>query len=364
VTWAQRTLRNAAQVAHELAAGLDERRRELGERLAANPEPWLARHLGVLSPDASPALREDYVRRAGTAAAYREARGITDLRQAVSFGPHPEPELAAMQRDTFASLEITDEQAEIGAMSRGELQARVLEGDRAQAAAPPEVSGRLRLTAQAEADAWQQSAAAEADHNPVQADSARALSHQMAAEKTRLEAASARYEEWSAKTAGTRETAGKAKAELHRRGHQPAPAGTPQPPSTLNWWRQFEANLEAADQALTRQQQAAIDTGRPWPPPARHSQPQQEAERAPQPGNPVAEQPEILEPGPGRDEQRAARLDELHARAGNAAARIEAQQAELEISSQYTARLQREAQAEPQAGRQAKAPDEIEMELQ
>ena len=181
------------------------------------------------------------MRRAGTAAAYREARGITDPRQAVSFGPHAEPELAAMQRDTLASLEITDEQAEIGAMSRGELQARVLEGDRAQATAPPEVSGRLRLTAQAEADAWQQSAAAEADHNPVQADSARALAHQMAAEKTRLEAASARYEEWSAKTAGARETAGKAKAELHRRGHQPAPAGTPQPPGTLNWWRQIRS---------------------------------------------------------------------------------------------------------------------------
>ena len=366
VTWAQRTPRNAAQVADELAVGLDERRRELGERLAANPEPWLARHLGVLSPDASPALREDYVRRAGTAAAYREARGITDPRQAVSFAPHPEPELAAMQRDTFASLEITDEQAEIGAMSHGELQARVLEGERAQATAPPEVSGRLRLTAQAEADAWQQSAAAEADHNPVKAASARALAHQMAAEKTRLEAASAKYEEWSAKTAGTRETAGKAKAELHRRGHEPAPAGTPQPQSTLNWRRQVEANLEAADQVLTHQQQAAVDTGEPWPPPARHSQAQPEAERAPQPGNPVAEQPEILEPGPGRDAQRAVRLDELHARAGNAAARIEARQAELEASSQYTARMQREAQAEPQADRQAKAkaPDEIEMELQ
>ncbi len=363
VTWAQRTPGNAAQAAHELAAGLDERRRELGERLAANPEPWLARHLGVLSPDASPALREEYVRRAGTAAAYREARGITDPQQAVSFGPHPEPELAAMQRDTFASLEITDEQAEIGAMSRGELEARVMEGDRAQATAPPEVSGRLRLTAQAEADAWQQSAAAEADHNPVQAGSARALAHQMAAEKTRLEAASARYEEWSAKTAGTRETAGKAKAELHRRGHEPAPAGTPQPHSTLDWWRQFQANLEAAGQALTRQQQAAIDTGQPWPP-ARHPQPQPEAERAPQPGNPVAEQPEIREPGPGHDQQRAARLAELQARAGHAAARIKAQQAQLEASSQHTARLQRQAQAEPQADRQAETPDEIEMEVQ
>ena len=70
----------------------------------------------MLSPDASPALREEYVRWPGTAAAYREARGITDPQQAVSFGPHPEPELAAMRRDAFQALEIADEQAEIRAI--------------------------------------------------------------------------------------------------------------------------------------------------------------------------------------------------------------------------------------------------------
>jgi hypothetical protein len=104
-------------------------------------------------------------------------------------------------------------------MSRGELEARVLQGERAQATAPPDVSGRPRLAAQAEADAWQQSAAAETEHDLMQAHEARALADQMGAEKSRLEAASARYEEWSAKTIGARETAGKAKAELQRRGH-------------------------------------------------------------------------------------------------------------------------------------------------
>jgi hypothetical protein len=100
----------------------------------------------------------------------------------------------------------------------------------AQATAPPDVSGRLRLAAQAEADAWQQSAAAETEHDLMQAHEARALANQIAAEKSRLEAASARYEEWSAKTIGARETAGKAKAELQRRGHEAAPTQTPQPP--------------------------------------------------------------------------------------------------------------------------------------
>jgi hypothetical protein len=185
----------------------------------------------------------------------------------------------------------------------------------------------------------------------------------MAAERSGLEAASARYEEWSAKTAGTRETAGKAKAELQRRGHEPAPAETPQPQGTLEWWREFETDVEAADRALARQQQAAIHVGQPWPP-VRHPQPQPEAEHAPQPGKTMPEQPEIPGPEADHDGEHAARLDELQARADDAAARIEAQRAELDASKEYTARIQREAQAEPGADRQAEAPDEIEMELQ
>ena len=177
-----------------------------------------------------------------------------------------------------------------------------------------------------------------------------------------LEAVGARYEEWSAQTADTRKTTGKATAELQRRGHEPAPAETPEPQSTLDWWQEFEADVEAADRALARQQQAAIDAGQPWPP-VRHLAAQSEAEHAPQPGNYKPEQPEVLEPEPDRYGERAARLDELQARASDAAARVEAQRAELDASQEYTARMQREVQAEPEADRQAEAPDEIEMEL-
>lgn len=49
--------RRRPAVARELAAALDGRARALGERLAASPEPWLARELGVLAPGGSPALR-------------------------------------------------------------------------------------------------------------------------------------------------------------------------------------------------------------------------------------------------------------------------------------------------------------------
>ena len=243
------------------------------------------------------------------------------------------------------------------------LEARVFEGDRAQAIAPPDVSRRLRLTAQAEADAWQQSAAAETEHDPVQARNARALANDMATKKSRLETASARYEQWSAKTSSTRETAGKAQAELQRRGHEPAPAETPQPHSTLEWWRESEADVETAGQALARQQQAAVDAGHQWPL-VRHPPMQPETEHAPQPRNFTPGQPEIPGPEPDRHGGRAARLDELQARSDDAAARIEAQRAEQDASKEYTARMEREVRAEPEADWQAEAPDEIEMELQ
>ena len=72
--------------------------------------------------------------------------------------------------------------------------------------------------------------------------------------------------------------------------------------------------------------------------------------------------PEAAEPGPA-DDGRAARLDELQARADEAARRIDAQRAELDASSEHTARIEREAQAEPEADRQAETPYDMEMEL-
>ena len=219
-TWAQRTPASPPPIARELAAALDDRARALGERLTASPEPWLAERLGVLVPGASPALREEYTRRAGIAAAYREAAGITDPDRAVSPEPHRgNPELETMRKAVFAALEIRDEADILGGLDRGELEARALQGQRAQAAAPPNVSSQLRLTAQAEADTHQQAADAQTQHDHPGAASAAALAAQLAAERERLEAANARYEKWSVDTHGIRDTAGKAAAELQRRGH-------------------------------------------------------------------------------------------------------------------------------------------------
>jgi len=150
-------------------------------------------------------------------------------------------------------------------MTHGELEARILDGDRALASAPPDVSRELRLTARAEADAWQQAADAEIKHDPAASAGTTALARHMATRREQLEAANARYEKWATDTSGKRDAAGKARAELERRGLAPQAAERRQPeaeggPKTVvEWWRQLEADLAAVDRALDA---LALPTGR------------------------------------------------------------------------------------------------------
>ena len=359
-TWAQRTPASAPAVAHQLAAALDDRARALGERMAASPEPWLARQLGVLAPNASPALRAEYIRRAGTAAAYREAAGITNPGQAVSPEPHRnQPELEAMRKTVLAALEIRDEADMLCGLDRGELEARALEGEHVRAAAPPDVSSQLRLTAQAEADALQQSADAEAQHDHPGAANATALAAQLAAERQRLEAGDARYEQWSAETHATRDTAGKAKAELQRRGHA-LPGGEPhlqpegKPQLAAGLWQQLEADAEAVNCADTSEHQAASNTRDPRPPQRFPDRNLLSASRS-EPRTSVKNEP--------AQENQTARLDELLARTAQAAQRIAAQQTERQASSEYAARMELEVQTQAEAGQQTEARDGAEIEM-
>ena len=274
MTWAQRTPADAPAVAHELAAGLDQRARALGEQLAASPEPWLASQLGVLAPHASPLLREDYARRAAAAAAYREAAGITDPGQAIAPEPHRgNPELDHLRQAAIRALEIRDETEILRRMTQGELEARILDGDRAQASAPPDVSRELRLTAQAEADAWQQSADAEIRHDRAGSADAKALARHLAAQREQLEAANARYEKWADRhqreKGSSRESQGRTGAARTRAAGQPdsnSPSAEGEPLTMVEWWRQLEADIAAVDRAIEREHQAAIAAGRPWPP--------------------------------------------------------------------------------------------------
>jgi conjugative relaxase-like TrwC/TraI family protein len=307
--WAQRTPQNAPRMAHELAQGLDARLAELGDRAVREPQPWLLDRLGVLAPGASPLLREDYARRAGIAAGYREAAGITDPRQAISLHPHHgNPGLEAMRLAAIRALEITVEQ--VHEMSRGQLEARVAEGERVMASAPPDVSAKLKVAALAEADALRRAADTEVAGDREAAGNARDLAALLNAEKASLEPGAARYEGWSGATARVREQAGEAKAELDRRGY-------PEPEEDGAALSQFGPDLAAVDAAaeaaFSRQEQAAS------------------------------------EPAEAAEDPRAVLARDALERAKVAAGRLSAERDEAAGLDDYAARMEREAQVQEPA---------------
>jgi len=172
-------------------------------------------HLGTLPADASPLLREDYARRAGIAAGYREAAGITDPSTAISLTGHKSfPELETMRRDAIRAVEIADDEALIRAASHGELEARVTRGEQSQAVAPAPAHN-LRAVTLAEAEAKTRAADPDADE-ATRAEAASLVSI-LSGQRAELEAVQAKYDRWSTETAEVRESASQAKAELERR---------------------------------------------------------------------------------------------------------------------------------------------------
>ena len=263
-TWAQRTPENASRLAHEAAKAIDDRITALGLRCAENPEPWLTSKLGAFPGHGSALEQQDYLHRAGSAAAYREAAGIDDPHQAVSLTPHKgDPVRERMRKDTITRLEIRDEEQLYRAMSRGELEAKEQHARRAYAAAPKDVSAELKTTAQAEADQRQAALEAEAQSDDVTAKALHSLADLLGTRKAALEADHAKHENWSAQTTGLRETGGKARAELARRGQ----ASEARPGETnLEWWQRFERDCQAFEQHLINLEAQAETKGAPWPP--------------------------------------------------------------------------------------------------
>jgi hypothetical protein len=85
VTWAQRTPENAPALAHELATGLDDRRRELGERALANPEPppgWISCRPAQMRPRAASMHSGQSSRRAASTRRGSSARHRPDRKPA------------------------------------------------------------------------------------------------------------------------------------------------------------------------------------------------------------------------------------------------------------------------------------------
>ena len=355
---------------------------------AAKPEPWLARHLGMLRADASPMEVADYERRAGFTASYREAAGITNPNQAVSPEPHHgNPELENMRQQAIREMEIRDEAAMWAGMDRGQLEAHTAAADRAHAAAPPDVGSQLRATAHAEADAWQQAANAQASEDEAGANNARQLAGLLGTERQALEARNAEHEQWADSTRIVRDNGDKAAAELNRRGRrveitqdgdgprpqeQSAASSEPEtgglassqvtsvsasePETTLKWLRQFDADLAAVERSIERERHAAIDAGQPWPP-AR--QPHADTGPGTEPETVLSDTEPTAEYTPG------ARSSEAIADVKQAARQYAAEQASRQVRSDYAARISKEAEAQPEAhaALMAEIPADAEIEL-
>ena len=126
----------------------------------------------------------------------------------------------------------------------------------------------------------------------------------------------------------------------------------------MEWWRQLEVDLVALDRAIEREHQAAIATGKPWPPQCTpQPEPELVSELESSPG--VGQKPD----GQSGPDDQAAQLDQLFGQATEAARRLAAGNVGREARAEYAARLEREASAEPEHTVQTRASYEAEMEL-
>lgn len=216
---------------HELARHLDARQAELGRRTAGKPPEWATARLGPLPAD--PDQRDDWIRRAGAVAAYRELTGHADPDRAIGREPAA-PEARAAWHAAASALGADPAQLDLARKSDGDLHAIRARYRRELAWAPPHVGDELRATAlsrrehAAEASIAAAYAESAADTRTRTAAAARAQKHRRLAEELavreeKLTAAADRRTRWHESTTEIREAAITATEELRRRGTDPSP---------------------------------------------------------------------------------------------------------------------------------------------
>jgi hypothetical protein len=235
---------------------MDSRERAVGERLAAEPEPWLMRYLGV-PPREAGALRDDYVARAGRAGFYRELRGITDPHAGIGERPSGDPEAGAAWDRSAGALELPAEEMDVRTVDRGELETRVRVHERERAAAPADVGADLQAARESKARAERMAEEARAEGDIERAESLQAVAGEDSGRGAELTQRQAVRDEWDQRTAPTREAARSAQQELTRRGVEPetarpattAPA-TPEPEPLAGSLGEALADMDRNIQAL------------------------------------------------------------------------------------------------------------------
>jgi hypothetical protein len=158
--------------------------------------------------------------RAGIAASYREAAGIEDPDVAIGSAPQGHPELAEAYAATLLALEIPDVEAQVRAMTRGELERDVAAYARLKATAPAEPSQGLRAASMAEVDARGAATRLQAVGQAEAAATRRLHADAASAQVSELEGRVETYRCWEEATAEDRARADRALKELARRGRE------------------------------------------------------------------------------------------------------------------------------------------------
>lgn len=238
----------------EVGAHLDQRTAELGERVASEPPTWAREQLGEV-PD-EPEQRQEWQRRAGSIAAYREQAGIADALPSVGARPHEADVTQRLAwRDAARAGGRPVDELTYQAMADSDLEATRARWRRVADAAPayvePELGRAYDLQRQAEADAvlLRQSATqqarederAELERRAARRDHDAAVAAERA---TLLRSAHDTRQQWLTEHEHDQDAARESERELKRRGR--VPDGPEQEPEQT--WL-FEVETERAEPA-------------------------------------------------------------------------------------------------------------------
>jgi hypothetical protein len=232
----------------------DDRRHELGTRVAEEKPPWAIATLGPVPED--PLRRAVWESRAGWAAAYREGAEHTDEHD--PLGPPPPAGLAekhAIWATAHTALGLPDIGAEEAMQSDGQLLARAAAWEREKAWAPRYVADELAATSEQLADRRRQVELWRAHADTLDGDEKQGVldaaekAEREAAEleqtKLGLEVADKERTAWYLHTVATWDSSERAKAELARRDVDTA---RPADRTTMAEWLAADvADREAGD---------------------------------------------------------------------------------------------------------------------
>jgi conjugative relaxase-like TrwC/TraI family protein len=240
--WAAMTCARSGPVGQYLSAlatAAQTRRRDLGEHILATQPMWATHHLGA--PPGAPGDRQEWARRAGTIAAYRELAGTPDSVVALGGAPSREQPLhRALWRQAVTAAGAPADALDYTTATEHELRQMRTSYQRQLVWAPPHVADELRdsrlatTTYRHDTVLWQ----AEADLLPLASperacaerdvSAARHLADYFHARVEHLEAIAAARQTWYHDTEPDRLRAALAGDELLRRGLPRDPTPTPE----------------------------------------------------------------------------------------------------------------------------------------